>query len=171
VRERRDGGRRPRREAGGRGSDQLGGGRRKREHRRGPGRGGRERGRHEAPQRVTDDGERAEVGSVRGGERVPAVGRGADERRARGRELEEVTTAATTSWEVVHPIAAREGEILPSESAAEACGYNGLRCLVGVHYIRRGTDGGRARCVGSGLLHWLMNRKHYMPIGFIFLFF
>jgi hypothetical protein len=71
------------------------------------------------------------AGSPRRGE-----GSDADERRARGRELEEVTAAATTSWEVVHPIAAREGEILPSESAAEACGYNGLRCLVGVHYTK-----------------------------------
>jgi hypothetical protein len=68
VRERRDGGRRRRREAGGRGSDRLGRGRREREHRRGLGRGGR--GCHEAPQRVADGGERAEVGSMRSGDSV-----------------------------------------------------------------------------------------------------
>ena len=66
----------------------------------------------------------------------------ADVRRALARELEEVTAAAKASWEVVQPIAAREGEIL----APEAYGYGGLRWLVGVHYIQ-GTDGGRARCV------------------------
>lgn len=35
----------------------------------------------------------------------------ADARRALARELEEVTAAAKASWEVVQPIAAREGEI------------------------------------------------------------
>jgi hypothetical protein len=73
------------------------------------------------------------AGSPRRGEGPDAD---ADARRARGRELEEVTAAATASWEVVQPIAAREGEILPPESAAEACGYSGLRWLVGVHYTK-----------------------------------
>jgi hypothetical protein len=104
------------------------------------------------------------VGSPRRGE-----GSDADERRARGRELEEVTAAATTSWEVVHPIAAREGKILPSESAAEACGYNGLRWLVGVHYTkgdgrRQGTL--RRVRVREGVADQALSLKarHHRPI-------
>ena len=69
----------------------------------------------------------------------------ADARGALAREVEEVTAAAKASWEVVQPIAAREGEILAPE-AVQAYGYGGLRWFVGVHYIQ-GTDDGRARCV------------------------